>query len=258
MLLAESEEALQEMINHVADWCHNWRLMINVDKTKIVHFRKSTAPETTFLFRLCDFEIEKVQQYKYLGVYFDYCLTFKYATDVLSSSASRALGVVINKHKAIGGFGYSTYTKLFDNLVVPILDYGSGVWGTKSFQQSQVIQNKAIRSFLGVHKFTPNLAIQGDMGWDSSNLRQRLNVLRLWCRFIMMPASRLTKRIFLWDYELSMCGYDNWSSSVKTLLQETGQSVLYENIFTPIDVTIYFMVAVAPCEPYKAIGGVRI
>ena len=92
VLLAESEEALQEMINHVADWCHNWRLMINVDKTKIVHFRKSTAPETTFLFRLCDFEIEKVQQYKYLGVYFDYCLTFKYATDVLSSSASRALG----------------------------------------------------------------------------------------------------------------------------------------------------------------------
>ena len=64
--------------------------MINVDKTKIVHFRKATVLETTFLFRLCDFEIKKVQQYKYLGVYFDNCLTFKYATDVVSSSASRA------------------------------------------------------------------------------------------------------------------------------------------------------------------------
>jgi hypothetical protein len=170
-------------------------------------------------------------------VYFDYCLSFKHATDVLSSSAARALGAVINKHKAVGGFGFSLYTKLFNNLVVPIIDYGSGVWATKSSFQSQIIQNKAIRAFLGVHKFTPNLAIQGDMGWDSSSLRQKLNVLRLWCRLIMMPASRLTKRIFLWDYELSMSGYNNWSNFVKTLFYETGYPLMYDNIFSPIDVS---------------------
>ena len=73
------------------------------------------------------------------------------------------------------------------------------------------------------------------MGWDSCVLRQKLNVIRLSCRLIKMPAERLTKRIFLWDYELSLNGHRNWSSYVKTLLQATNNTHLYENIFLPLD-----------------------
>ena len=126
-----------------------------------------------------------------------------------------------------------------ENIVTPILDYGSGVWATKSFSKLQTVQNKAIRTFLGVHRFAANVAIQGDMGWESCALRQKINVLRLWCRLIMMSPTRLTKRIFLWDYELSLNGTRNWSYRVNQLLHETDMEAYYENIFTPLDTTSF-------------------
>lgn len=45
----------------------------------------------------------------------------------------------------------------------PTLNYAAGIWG---FIKSKTIQNRAIQYVLGVHKFSPSLAIQGDMGWN--------------------------------------------------------------------------------------------
>lgn len=36
---------------------------------------------------------------------------------------------------------------------------------------SDSIQNRAALYFLGVHKFAPVLAVQGDMGWISGSIR---------------------------------------------------------------------------------------
>ena len=55
-----------------------------------------------------------------------------------------------------------------------------------------MIQNLAIRYFMGVHRFTPILAITGDMGWVVSTSRCWANVLRLWNRFVNMDENRLT------------------------------------------------------------------
>ena len=45
-----------------------------------------------------------------------------------------------------------------------VTDYCSGVWGFRDFNKGDMIQNRAVRYFLGVHRFTPLLAISGDMG----------------------------------------------------------------------------------------------
>ncbi len=62
-------------------------------------------------------------------------------------------------------YTYYTYTKSFHSAVGPILDYTSEVWGYKNFTQIDAVQNKAIRIFLGAHKFVPIAAINRDMGW---------------------------------------------------------------------------------------------
>ena len=64
--------------------------------------------------------------------------------------------------------GYSTFTKLFESCICPILDYSSGVWGYHKFEKINTIQKRAMRIFLGVHRFAPKLALEGDMGWMSS------------------------------------------------------------------------------------------
>ncbi len=38
-LIADYERDLQVMLNVLSDWCGKWKMNVNVNKTKVVHFR---------------------------------------------------------------------------------------------------------------------------------------------------------------------------------------------------------------------------
>ena len=116
---------------------------------------------------------------------------------------------------------------------MPVLDYFSGVWGFKSFYKIDMIQNRAIRYLMGVHRFTPILALTGDMGWMVSSSRRWINILRLWNKLIKMNENRLTKKVFEYDYFV-LLGGKIWCSDVKTILTKVD---LLTNFYdkTPVD-----------------------
>ena len=233
VLVAENEANLQCMLNTVTEWCHKWRLKTSVLKSKVVHFRHTSSDKTNFHFQLSGQEIECIGKYKYLGIIFDEHLTFNNTANTLSDSGGRALGKLLSKLKFLKGLGYNTYTHLFESYVVPILLYGSGVWGYKNFSCCETVQNRAIRAYLGVHRFAPNHAIWGDMGWMSIHNRKHECMIKLWNRFINMNDSRLCKRIFLYDVE--MCS-GNWSSDIYKLLSEVNMTYSFENSLN-VDIT---------------------
>ena len=49
VLIANSEAQLQSMLNVMYQWCKKWRLRVNNNKTKIVHFRGKRIKQTTNL-----------------------------------------------------------------------------------------------------------------------------------------------------------------------------------------------------------------
>jgi hypothetical protein len=171
--------------------------------------------------------VETVSQYKYLGVVLDQFLNYKVTSEILASAGGRALGAVLTKYRSLNGMGFNTFQKLYHSCVCPILDYASGVWGLKSFDKIDHIQNRAIRSFLGVHNFAPSLAIQGDMGWTHSSVRRKINILRLWNSLIEMDANRLTKRVFTWDKSNFANG---WAGEVKDIFRDLNMQNLYDNL----------------------------
>ncbi len=76
---------------------------------------------------------------------------------VLTQAASRALGVLISKYKSHGGLPFAVYSRLYDALMHPILDYGAAVWGTGEFSVISAIQHRVCKVFLGVgEEFCPN------------------------------------------------------------------------------------------------------
>ena len=99
-------------------------------------------------------------------------------------------------------------------------DYCSGVWGFRDFHKGDMVQNRVIRYFLGVHRFTPILAINGDMGWPLTLHRRWTNMLRLWNRLVGMENIRLTKKIFL--YDLNRNASNSWCSEIKVILDKIG------------------------------------
>jgi hypothetical protein len=109
--------------------------------------------------------IETVNKYKYLGVLFSEKGDFSEHCDNLGKAGGRALGAVISKVHSLKNTGFKTFEKLYVLCVVPVLDYCSAIWGFRNDQQIDNIQNRAIRYYLGVHRFTPVLALTGDTGW---------------------------------------------------------------------------------------------
>ncbi len=204
-------------------------MRVNVDKSKVVHFRLRTQEKSSFNFKCGEKIVDIVERYKYLGLVFDEFLDFNVTAGTLADSAGRALGAIYSKFKILKGLGYKTYTKMYETGVVPILDYCSGVWGFNRSSKADGIQNRAIRWFLGVHKFAANLAVNGDMGWIMSETRQNTAMLRLWNRFVKMDNTRLAKKVFLWDRKYKN---NNWNSNIMKILQATNMTTNYNNIMT--------------------------
>ncbi len=129
--LDEYEIKLQILLDFTNEWYKKWRIKINNDKTKVVHFTKKSTKITDVIFQLIEHEVKNVDKYKYLGVYVDKYLNYQTIANTLSGTAGRTLGSVISKFKSFRNVGFKTYSKLYHSGVVPILDYCSGVWGFK-------------------------------------------------------------------------------------------------------------------------------
>ena len=129
VIIAESEQIMQELLDKVATWCTKWQLTINQSKTKIMHFRKTRTKQSTYKFRIGSTEIDYTKKYKYLSITFDENLTFKTAVTELVDAGNRALGCVIAKFKQYKQIGYRCFTNLFESGVISVCTYGSGVWG---------------------------------------------------------------------------------------------------------------------------------
>lgn len=106
------------------------------------------------------------------------------------------------------------------------MDYSASVWGYKNYSQLDSVQNRAIRYFLGVHRFTPNMAILGDTGWLPCIYRRWFAILKFWNRLILLDDSRLTKKVFNFDYEIN---HSNWCTDVKDIMDKLNLSVYFEN-----------------------------
>ncbi len=48
-----------------------------------------------------------------------------------AKSANRVLGLLIAKCNAFGGIPHDVFTKLYDSLVSPVIEYVAPIWGHK-------------------------------------------------------------------------------------------------------------------------------
>ena len=97
-------------------------------------------------------------------------------------------------------------------------------------EKLDTVQNRAIRLYLGVHRFTPNKAVNADMGWTSCRVRRYICMLRLWNRLVVMSANRITRKIFDWDRIRN-----GWCTDIKKILNSIGLGDSFDNC-DPIDI----------------------
>ena len=174
---------LQSQIDILQEWCKKWRIIVNVSKTKIVHYRKSNCRETNFKFTLNGAEIEKVEGYKYLRTYLNYCLNLERIIEPQSKAGSRALGQVIRKTKLNYDLVFKSFSQVFHSTVVPVLDYAVGAWTNAGsewrFKKIDQIEQRAMRFYCGVPRTCPISGLTGLFAWTPGIVHRDIEVIRL-------------------------------------------------------------------------------
>jgi hypothetical protein len=198
-VIARNENDLQLMLDIINNWCTKWRLCINPEKSKVIHFRFKGKLQSNFAFKCGEHNIEYEEQYKYLGMWLQENLSYDYNVKQLTTSASRALGALTTKFYQCGGMDYEIFTKLYNSLVVPVFTYASSIWGLNKFKCVNVIQQRAAKIFLGLNKTAPNNAAIGDIGWTTCYARQLGEVYRMQWRLSNMDDTRITKIVHRWS-----------------------------------------------------------
>ncbi len=105
---------MQIMLSIVADWCWKWRLVVNQEKTQIVHFRQKSLKRSSVVFSLGSIVLTFTDRYKYLGLMLDEHMTFKDGVNVIAQSAGRALGSLLNRVKSCDNLSFHTFTQLYN------------------------------------------------------------------------------------------------------------------------------------------------
>jgi len=222
VLIAENEDDLQSMLTVLNDWCNSNGMMVNASKSNVVHFRPCSVERSNYVFVCGQTAIEYASKYMYLGILLTEHLDFSLTAKCVAQSAGRALGLLIAKFRNCGGLPYDVYTKLYTTCVVPVITYGAAIWGVKQFSCINAVHYRAMRFFLGTGKYTPNTAVQGEMGWDPIILMQWKSICNHWTRCLGYDDSRLNGRVFKWAVQKGNSRCKNWPFAVKDKLFSLG------------------------------------
>ena len=98
VFLCENEDDLQEMLNTLESWCYSNKINVNLEKSKIVHFRTQSVTRSNFSFIFNGKEVDIVSKYTYLGLLLTEFLSYEKMVKAVAKSASRALGLLIAKY----------------------------------------------------------------------------------------------------------------------------------------------------------------
>ena len=130
--IAQIKKTLNSEMSLCSDWFTQNKLHLNVSKTKSMLFGtsqrlSSTKDPDNFEIKVCDDVVERVQVFKYLGVYMDINLNWHTHVEKLSKKISSKIGIL----RRVKPFLTIDLSKtMFNAIVLPLFTYCDIIWAS--------------------------------------------------------------------------------------------------------------------------------
>lgn len=144
VLLADDVKVLQEMIKRLQNYCEEWNMTVNTNKSKIMVFRNGGRLSAREAWTFKEEEVEIVNTYTYLGVVLTPQLSFTPHITERLIKAKTSINMTWKDFLTHKDIAMSTKFKLFCAVCRAILCYAAQVWGYAYFEEI----NKFLRYFL--------------------------------------------------------------------------------------------------------------
>ena len=216
---------------------------VNLSKTKIMVFRNGGYLRKYEKWFFTGQRVESVKHYNYLGMLFSSRLSWSPAKSNLAAKATKALHSIQVVIRRFGRMSIANSFKLFDTIVVPVLCYGSEIWGHEFSENIERVQIKFCRFLTGVNSSVNKQAVLGECGRHPLCIFYFKRCISYWLKLIEMENTRYPRACYLMLKRLDDAGRVTWVTSIKNLLfrygfgivwleQQVGNSTIFLQNFT--------------------------
>ena len=160
VLLAKDEREMNEMIRNLENYVQRKKLTLNVNKSKILIFKKGRGKKEKIKWSWRGERIEEVKKFKYLG----YTFTKNNKADQHIKEIVKKGIIAMRKTWGIGESilkdDFNKRMMMFDYLVKSIILYGAEIWGWTERKQIETVQERYIRWVLSLDRCTPGYVVR--------------------------------------------------------------------------------------------------
>ena len=224
IIFAKTAEELQLSLDILDTYCKRWKLKVNINKTKIMVFRKGGILRRNLNFFYNGDTLEIVTKFTYLGIVFTTGGSFSDAQVTLSGQAQKAIYKLKRHLLKFENLSIEHKFELFDKLITPILNYGSEVWGFSQAKNIERVHLQFAKSLLCVKNTCQNDFIYGELGRISYKTRRIFIIIKYWLKLLNVSERKynhIVYKMMLNDIEL-MPTKTNWASLVRNELFNLG------------------------------------
>jgi len=203
VLLARSPEQLQAQLDLLHEFCIHRCMEVNVAKTEIVVFRPpGVQVPDQWQWHYDGSEIQRSQEFRYLGIVFHETDGVSGAISSLASAAQRAMWAMISRFKLSHITDISMKLSMLSSLVQPIMEYCGEVWApgllrlAKGLDQVwdnplQKVQNMFLRELGHLRKNVSTTILHREMCREPVAKGWLRSILNLWERLRLEPRDGL-------------------------------------------------------------------
>ena len=181
VVLAETPENLQMLLDSLHTYIEKWGLKVNTVKTKIVVFRSSWHMYETGHWSYNNENIEVLNTFRYLGLCLNYNGKFNITQKMLAAQAQKAMFCLmkqINNHH----FNMETKLDLFDTYVGSILGYGCEIWGNHKGPDIERLHLNFMKRLLGVKRSTHNMVVYRELARFPLHINRCVRLVKYWLK----------------------------------------------------------------------------
>lgn len=170
-------------------------------------------------------ELEIVDRYKYLGTFFTSNGSFLNARKHVVEQAKKAMHLLYTKSRNFG-LPVDLTLKLFDHTIVPILTYGSEIWGYENLEIIEKVHNDFLRKITSARKSTPIYMLHGELGRYPISIIIYSRMVGFWNRILIGKDVKYSR--LLYDVLIThRTRIFKWPSKIKSILDHVGKSDLW-------------------------------
>ena len=165
VLLAESPEELQKMLDRMGQYAEEWKFSFNAGKSKTMAVGATSGSER---WRINGEEMEEVKAFKYLGVCFDRSMRGNVQLENMKEKAEEWAGKTEWMSRKDGQIEVKRGRLVWELLASTSLEHAAEIWwssGKTANRNLEAVQDKVGKRLLGASRSVAGAKVRGDLGW---------------------------------------------------------------------------------------------